>query len=105
MVLMRILLVTAAALILSACSDAHSTGVVAKKISATEAHIRLESEAVQVGTPVEVLRNRCNRGRACRLSRISTGTITEFLNPHYWVAKFSDGEAIHKGDVVRVAGQ
>jgi hypothetical protein len=102
---MRILLVPAAALILSACSDAHSTGVVARKISATEAEVSLESEAVQVGTSVEILRNQCYRGRTCRLSRISIGTVTEFLNPHNWVAKFADGSAIHEGDVARVAGQ
>jgi hypothetical protein len=94
-----------AAFTLSACAPAHSRGVVAMKISDTEAHVCVGEEEVHAGSEIEVLRNVCRREKpyACELKLIGIGRITELLNDHYSVATFPAGLSFQEGDLVRAA--
>lgn len=101
--MVRLSLALAAAFTLSACAPGHSKGVVAMKISDTEAHVCVGKEEVHTGSEIEVLRNVCRREKpyACELKSIGTGRITEPLNDHYSVATFPAGVAFQEGDLVR----
>ncbi len=96
------LLLTAFAL--TACSPAHSKGVVAMKISDTEAHVCVGRDEVGPGSEIEVLRNVCRREKPynCELKRVGVGRVTEPLNDHYSVVTFTAGVPFQEGDLVRV---
>lgn len=93
-----------AALTLAACAPAHSKGVVAMKLSDTEAHVCVGKEEVSTGTEIEVLRNVCRdvKPYSCELRRLGTGRITEPLNEHYSVATFPADTGFKEGDLIRV---
>lgn len=101
--MVRISHALAVALTVSACAPAHSKGVVAMKISDTEAHVCVGKDEVRSGSEIEVLRNVCRRQKpySCTLKSIGTGRISELLNHHYSVATFPAEVPFQEGDLVR----
>lgn len=93
-----------ALLALSACVPAHSKGVVAMKISDTEAHVCVGKDEVKPGSEIEVLRNVCKQQKpyTCELKTLGTGRIVEPLNEHYSIATFPADVGFKEGDLIRV---
>jgi hypothetical protein len=100
---MRTYALLAAAVLFTACGPSHYTGLVAMKISDTEAHVCLGEEAATPGTTIDVYRSVCRREKpyTCDLRSVGTGTIKENLNSHYAVATFPEGSTFQEGDMVR----
>jgi hypothetical protein len=99
-------------LLLSSCATNVHRGVVAMKISDTQAHVCLGNEEVNVGDSVTLFRNVCHASpdatpktpaqtkNHCEKTFIAEGKVVELLNKHYSVASFPTGIDVREGDVV-----
>lgn len=69
-----------------------------------EDHICLGKTEASAGDKISVYRNRCERVspkvQRCQFVQIGEGVITEVLNEHYSVARFTPETHIQEGDVV-----
>ena len=90
------------------CSAAHSArGVVAMKITDTEARVYVREIDVDVGDKMTVFRNECTKssssskaGLHCKLVQVGEGTISENLNEHYSVLRFDTPTDYREGDLL-----
>ncbi len=97
---------------LTACAPTVRRGVVAMKISGSDAHVCLGNQEGHVGDEVSLYRNVCNRDFAsaksqtlsCEYKSVGKGKITELLNEHYSVVRFPNDVEFKEGDVVEVKG-
>lgn len=88
---------------LGGCVSAHSRGVVAMKITDTEAHVCVGKESVHTGSLLDVYRNDCGKvKRSCEFKKVGRGTVTDVLNEHYSVAEFPAAVAVREGDLIEV---
>lgn len=96
---------------LSACASGVKRGVVAMKITDTDAHVGVGQDEVKVGDHVELYRNVCTgtnsggRGdgggtRSCKKESTGHGEVTQILNPDYSVVKFPKGTEFSEGDMI-----
>lgn len=96
---------------LSGCVATTPRGVVAMKISDSDAHVCLRKQEVKEGETVVIYRNVCERNTGkpafsrCELRQQGTGQITDRLNDHYSVVHFDNGVKFNEGDVVEVKKQ
>ena len=96
---------------LTGCAATVSRSVIAMKISSNEAHVSLGKGEAKEGDSVLLYFNDCEvrHGtyrttkpvpRECRKIYKGTGTITEILNDHYSVVRFTNGVDFAEGDVI-----
>jgi len=98
------MIVMTVGLLATGCTTVHR-GVVAMKISETQAHVCLSKGEVGVGESVKLYRNICAHASKSVLSRcekrlIGTGTVSEILNEHYSVVAMERGADFKEGDFV-----
>ena len=108
----KVILLIVTASLIGGCSVGRSArGVVAMKISDTEAHACVRKIDVDVGDKMTLFRNECkqdvgstkSRGQHCKLVRVGEGTISENLNEHYSVLKFDTPTEYREGDLLEKA--
>ena len=86
-------------------------GSVVMKVSDTDAHICMGRGEVKTGEEVHLYRNVCREGRgpakvsdatngSCRKEPAGNGKVTEVLNEHYSVVRFTPGTQFQEGDTV-----
>jgi len=96
---------------LIACSVGQRRGVVAMKISDTDAHICIGKNEVNVGQRASIYRNECeklpassslakNTGPNCKKVFVGDGAVKEVLNSHYSVLRLDRPIDFREGDVV-----
>ncbi len=95
---------------LTGCASVVKRGVIAMKISNTEAHVGIGQEEVSVGDHVELYRNECTGKGTGRdggeptvfCQKISTGhgSVTKIYNQDYSVVKFPSGTKFSEGDMI-----
>ena len=91
------------------CASQTHRGVIAMKISDTEAHVGVGTSEVSPGDHVELYRNVCTGGGSrktggsalqCRKESLGHGEVTRTLNPDYSVVQFPAGTKFSEGDTV-----
>ena len=97
-------------LLVGGCASQVHRGVVAMKISDTEAHVGVGPGEVSPGDHVELYHNICTGGggaakeggseRKCRKESLGHGEVTQTLNPDYSVVKFPAGTKFSEGDTI-----
>lgn len=99
--------------LISGCASGVKRGVVAMKISDTEAHVGMGESDLSVGDHVELYRNACTGGlggrdggsnRSCRKEPMGHGEVSRILNPDYSVVQFPAGTKFSEGDMVEKHG-
>ena len=87
-------------------------GVVAMKVSATEAHVGMGTSDVSVGDHVELYKNVCVTAaqegptprngfrQNCHKEQKGHGIVTSVINADYSVVKFDSGTEFKEGDTV-----
>lgn len=80
-------------------------GVVAMKISDTEAHVGLNENEVKLNDSVQLYMNRCNNlvagERNCVQVYKGQGVVTRIVNQNYVAVKFDEGVTFNEGDLVQ----
>jgi hypothetical protein len=92
----------------SGCATGVKRGVVAMKISDSQAHVGIGGSEVSVGDHVELYRNACTGTgpgrsgdiRVCKKQSSGHGEITEILNQDYSVVQFPKGTSFTEGDMI-----
>lgn len=74
-------------------------GVIAMKLSDTQAQIDIGSPAVAVGDHVEIYRHICSKG-ACRKEIGGHGVVAKIVNSEYSVVDFPKDTVFSQGDAV-----
>lgn len=90
-------------LLLFGCTSVSTRGVVAMKISDTEAHVCVGKNEVQEGAKARIYHNECTRigkNYNCRKILVGDGTLTQKLNEHYSLMKLHGASTFKEGDVV-----
>lgn len=92
-------------------------GVVAMKISDTEAHVGMGSDELNVGDHVELYHNICTGGgggarairegsggpgspRTCTKKEVGHGEVTQVLSKDYSIVKFPAGTDFSEGSII-----
>lgn len=97
-------------LALSGCATGVKRGIVAMKISDTEAHVGIGASEVKVGDHVELYSNVCTGGggkrsdgaepRKCTKEARGHGKVKEILSRDYSVVEFPSGTTFSEGDTI-----
>lgn len=97
------------ALALTGCTHGLTRGIVAMKVSDTEAHVCMDDTEAKVGDRVTLYKSSCpstggrvrsGAGGGCEKVKLGQGTVTEILNKHYSVVKFDSGVPFEEGTFV-----
>lgn len=84
-------------------------GVIAMKMSDTEAHVGMGSNEIKAGDHIKLYRNVCTGGsgrresgteRTCRKESLGHGKISKILTPDYSVVEFPAGTKFSEGDTI-----
>jgi hypothetical protein len=112
--LLSILIISLGLILLSGCASGVKRGVVAMKISSTEAHVGVGRDELRVGDHVELYRNACTGtpggkvadggSRSCRKESAGHGEVTQILSDDYSVVQFPPGTKFSEGDMVEKHG-
>lgn len=106
----RITVILVGLALIYGCASKVHRGVVAMKISDTEAHVGLGSKEISTGAHVELYKNECraagpaDRGipRECKKVPLGHGEVTSVLSEDYSVVKFPDGVKFTEGDTIEI---
>jgi hypothetical protein len=86
-------------------------GVVAMKVSDTEAHIGAGKNELVVGDHVELYKNVCRGGGShgesdynCAKKLMGHGEVTRTINEDYSVVRFDTGVSFAEGDMIEKHG-
>ena len=106
----QLLLLIAAATILSSCAHSFMRGTVAMKVDDRTAHVCLGDDSVKKGDKIRFYTNECIEGegkddgggtRSCRLETIGEGIVSKTLNSHYSLVKTSKKFSFREGTLVQ----
>lgn len=96
----------------SSCASKVKRGVVAMKISDTQAHVGIGGDELRVGDHVELYRNICKAaGRtqgidsgpgACIKEARGHGEVLQTLSPDYSLVQFPSGTLFAEGDMIEI---
>lgn len=106
----KLILVTVIFGLATGCATGVKRGVVAMKVSDTEAHVGIGQDELNVGDHVELYHNVCSGSgpgrsgsgadRSCKKDPTGHGEVTQILNQDYSVVKFPSGTKFSEGDMI-----
>jgi hypothetical protein len=103
---MKLFFLCSGLLLISGCASMTHRGVVAMKVSDSEAHVGAGDNELRMGDHVELYRNVCAGAaretgtRSCEKRSSGHGVVTKEINADYSVVKFDPGVTFSEGDLI-----